>query len=473
MSQGSEVIMSTNRPQDLTSEAIDIDAFQGLPTPRRQWAAATLLTAISLAVMDAMIANVALPTIATELNASSASAVWVINAYNLTLVVLLLPFSAMAERIGFRRMFGFGLILFTLASLGCALAYSLNTLIGARIFQGVGASCLMSLVGGLTRNIYPLDKLGRGLSWNALTVGVMSVLGPTVGSAILAVATWPWIFAVNVPIGIVAMFGLRYLPDVPCGVASFDGVSALLSMVTLGAFVSGVGYLGESLPYAFSLLSISACAGLLLYRRVRHHPAPLVPIDLLRIRPVAYAVGAATFTLTAQMSAFVALPFYFQEVLHRSYLEVGMLMGAWPLGSVLVAPIAGRFSDRYSPALLGGGGALGMVAGLSWVAALPQSSSNLLIMIGMLVAGLSFGFFQAANGRAILSNSPRIRSGAAGGLQAVTRVFGQSLGGALVAIAFSVAGTDGPMTGVAMAVICAALAIVVNLVRFIKARSVG
>ena len=221
------------------------------------------------------------------------------------------------------------------------------------------------------------------------------------------------------------------------------------------------------------LLSISACAGLLLYKRVRHQPAPLVPIDLLRIRPVAYAVGAATFTLTAQMSAFVALPFYFQDVLNRSYLEVGMLMGAWPLGSVLAAPIAGRFSDRYSSALLGGVGALGMVAGLSWVAALPQSSPNLLIMIGMLVAGLSFAFFQAANGRAILSNSPRIRSGAAGGLQAVTRVFGQSLGGALVAIAFSVAGTDGPITAVVVAVICASLAIAINLVRFIKMRPVA
>ncbi len=468
-----EEIMSSNPPQDLSREAFELDAFQGLPTPRRQWAAATLLAGISLAVLDAMIANVALPTIAAELNASSASAVWVINAYNLTLVVLLLPFSALAERIGFRRMFGFGLVLFTLASLGCALAYSLSTLVAARIFQGVGASCLMSLVGGLTRNIYPLDKLGRGLSWNALTVGVMSVLGPTVGAAILAVATWPWIFAVNVPIGIAAVFGLRYLPEVPCAKTSFDGVGALLSMLTLGAFVSGVGYLGESFLCAFSLLSISACAGLLLYRRVRHQPAPLVPIDLLRIRPVAYAVGAAIFTLTAQMSAFVALPFYFQEVLNRSHLEVGMLMGAWPLGSVLVAPIAGRFSDRYSSALLGGGGALGMVAGLSWVAALPQGSPNLLIMIGMLVAGLSFAFFQAANGRAILSNSPRIRSGAAGGLQAVTRVFGQSLGGALVAIAFSVAGTDGPITAVVVAVICASLAIVINLVRFIKMRPVA
>jgi DHA2 family multidrug resistance protein-like MFS transporter len=439
--------------------------FEGLPVPRRHWAAATVLTGISLAVLDATIANVALPTIASDLNTSSASAVWVINAYSLTLVVLLLPVSALAERIGFRRMFGFGLILFTLASLACASANSLTTLTMARAFQGLGASCIMGLTGGLMRNIYPLSQLGRGMSWNSLTVGLMSVLGPTVGSAILSVASWPWIFAVNLPIGIIAIFGLRSLPDMPRTDTRFDWLSALMCMITLGMFVSGVDYLGQNILQAFGILAISAGAGALLWHRVRRQPAPLVPVDLLRIRQVAYAVIASTFTFAAQMSAYVSLPFYFQEVLMRPHLQLGLLMGAWPLGTVIIAPFAGRLSDKYSPALLSGIGAGGMALGLLWIALLPLSASNSWIMAGMFMAGLGFGFFQTPNNRAMLSSAPRSRSGAAGGLQATTRVFGQSLGTALVAIAFSVSTAHGSLTGVVMASVCAALAILINTVR--------
>jgi DHA2 family multidrug resistance protein-like MFS transporter len=433
--------------------------------PRRRWAALTVLTGISLAVLDSTIANVALPTIAVDLHTSAASAVWVINAYNLTVVVLLLPGSALAERIGFRRMFGFGLVLFTLASLACAMASSLPALTLARIFQGIGASCLMSLIGGLMRNIYPLSKLGRGMSWNAMTVGMMSVLGPTIGSAILAVATWPWIFAVNLPIGIAAVCGLRFLPKVARIETPFDWRSAVLCMIALGVFVSGVDYIGQDNVRAVVMIIIAALSAALLYRRVRHQVAPLVPIDLLRIKKVAFAVCASVLTFSAQMSAYVSLPFYFQDVLHRPHLIVGMLMGTWPLGTVLMAPIAGRLSDRYSAALLSGIGAAGMASGLLWVALLPTESSNAMIMIGMMISGLGFGFFQTPNNRAMLGSAPRSRSGAAGGLQATTRVFGQSFGTALVAIAFTASTLHGTTVAIAMSTICAALAILVNMVR--------
>lgn len=440
--------------------------YEGLPTPRRYYAAATVLTGISLAVLDSTIANVALPTIAADLNTSSASVVWVINAYNLTLVMMILPVAALAERVGFRRVFGAGLILFTVASLACALANSLATLTFARVLQGMGASCIMSLIGGMMRNIYPLNKLGRGMSWNSLTVALMSVLGPTVGSIILSVATWPWIFAVNVPFGIAAIIGLRQLPDAPVNETPFDAFSALLCMVTLGVFVTGIDYLGQDVLRALGLLAFSALAGAWMLRRVRDQSAPVVPIDLLRIRPIAFAVCASFFTFAAQMSAYVSLPFYFQEVLHRPHLQVGLLIGAWPLGTVLVAPLVGRLSDRFSPALLSGIGATAMSAGLLWVALLPQTASNPWIIAGMLVTGMGFGFFQTPNNRALLSSAPRSRGGAAGGLQATTRVFGQSFGTALVALAFGVSSVQGPTSALLMGAVCAALAVVVNTIRF-------
>ncbi|OZI54027.1 MFS transporter [Bordetella genomosp. 4] len=443
----------------------------GLPTPRRYWAAATVLTGISLSVLDTSIANVALPTISVDLQAQPSQAVWVVNAYNLAVVMLLLPLSALSERIGFRRMFSIGLALFTVASLCGAISTSLWQLTAARVVQGIGAASLMCMFGGLVRNIYPLRMLGRGISINATAVAVMSVLGPTIGSVILEVAHWRWIFAINLPICIGVMFGLRHLPEVPRSNIRLDWRSALLCMLTLGVFISGVDTLGQSAWRGVLLIAVAIVAGCILVRRVSHQPAPLVPVDLLRIRSVAYAVAASACTFAAQMASFVSLPFYFQQVLGRPYLEVGMLMGAWPVGTAIVAPLAGRMSDRYSAAMLSGAGAAAMVLGLATLAFLPLSASNTWIMVAMFITGMGFGFFQTPNNRAMLSSAPRQRSGAAGGMQATTRVFGQSFGTALVAIAFGMGGAHGPSVALILATLCAALAIGVNTVRANKLRT--
>lgn len=441
----------------------------GLPTPRRYWAAGVVLLGISLAVLDSTIANVALPTISVDLNIDPASAVWIVNAYSVSVVVMLLPLSALAERVGFRRMFGLGLGLFTLASLACAMSNSLTTLTLARMFQGVGAASLMCMFGGLMRYIYPLSKLGRGISVNATTVAIMSVLGPTLGSVILSVVDWPWIFAVNVPIGLFGLFLVRFLPDVPRVKTRFDVVSALLCMVVLGVFITGIDNLHADLVRGVGMVAISVLAGILLVRRATRQAAPLVPVDLLRIPPIAYAVAASACTFAAQMSAYVSLPFYFQSVLGRSHLEVGMLMAAWPVGTGLIAPVAGRMSDRFSAATLSGVGAGCMAVGLVWLAVLPHSASNPWIMAGMFVCGLGFGFFQTPNNRSMISSAPRTRSGAIGGVQATTRVFGQSFGTALVATSFGLFPRHGPLVAVTLGAICAGLAVVVNTVRFTRA----
>src|SRR5690606_12011912 len=149
-----EKIVSAERPVSASPGRPALP--DGLPAPRRYWAATTVLTGISMSVLDTTIANVALPTIATDLNAQPSQAVWIVNAYNLAVVVLLLPLSALAERIGFRRMFTIGLGLFATASLCGALSTALWQLTLARVVQGVGAASLMCMFGGLVRNIYPL-----------------------------------------------------------------------------------------------------------------------------------------------------------------------------------------------------------------------------------------------------------------------------------------------------------------------------
>lgn len=445
-------------------------ARDGLPTPRRHWAVLTLLTAMALAVLDSTIANVALPTISRDLGISSAAAVWIVNAYNLSVVTMLLPLSAAAERVGFRRMFAIGLALFIAGSLASAMAGSLEVLIGARVFQGVGAATLMCLFGGLVRNIYPLRMMGRGISINAMTVGVMTVLGPTIGAAILSVASWPWIFAVNIPIGLAAFFGVRMLPDVPASPKPFDWPSALLSMAVLALFIIGIDHLAAEPLRALSLVAVAALAGWFLVRRALGQPAPLVPVDLLRIPTMAYAVAASAFSFAAQMASFVSLPFYFQQVLGRDHITTGLLLGAWPVGAAIMAPLAGRLSDAYSAAVLSGIGAAAMGLGLAWLVVLPVDATLVWVVAAMLLAGIGFGFFQTPNNRALLTAAPLSRSGAAGGLQATTRVFGQSFGTALVAIGFGASALRGPTVALTLGCLCAFGALAVNGVRYRRMR---
>ena len=313
--------------------------------------------------------------------------------------------------------------------------------------------------------------LGRGISINATTVAVMSVLGPTIGSAILSVAPWPWIFAVNLPVCVLAMLGLRHLPEVPRNNVAFDGISALLSMATLGVFISGVDMMGADLLRGIGLVAIAAVLGIVLMRRASGQTAPLVPVDLLRIRPLAYAVAASACTFAAQMASYVSLPFYFQQVLGRPYLEVGMLMGAWPVGTALVAPLAGRLSDRYSPATMrrhrrrhhGGWHAVAGAAAHACVQC-PHSGGHVRGGPGLRLLP------DAEQPRHAVCRAARAGS-AAGGLQATTRVFGQSFGTALVAIAFSLSAAHGPGLALVLGTVCAALAVAVNAIRFNRLRT--
>src|SRR4051794_13225459 len=212
----------------------------GLPVPRRYWSVAAIWLAMTMSVLDGAIANVALPTIAHELNASAASSIWIVNAYQLAITVTLLPLAALGDRLGYRRVYMVGLAVFTLGSLGCALSHSLTTLTAARVLQGVGAGGIMSINAALVRFTYPKALLGRGIGLNALVISVAAAMGPTVAAAILARWSWEWLFAINVPIGALAIaIASRALPRTLGSSHPFDWVSALLNAATFGFLITG------------------------------------------------------------------------------------------------------------------------------------------------------------------------------------------------------------------------------------------
>jgi len=284
-------------------------------------------------VLDGSIANVALPTIAADLNAPAADSVWVVNAYQLAIVVSLLPMAAIGEMVGFRRVFQLGIIVFSLGSLGCTFAHSLPMLAFARAIQGFGAAGIMSQNGALVRFTYRSKMLGRGLDLNALVASAGAALGPTVAAGILAVASWQWLFAVNVPIGIGAYLqGRKSLPDNPKS-GSFDLKGTLLSVSMFGFGFIGIDLLtrGGNVWIGMAALALGAGSGLGLVLHSRSQSEPIVPFDLLRNPVFSLSVATSIASFASQMLAFVSLPFFFESALHRSQVETGLLMTPWPL----------------------------------------------------------------------------------------------------------------------------------------------
>lgn len=440
----------------------------GLDAPRRHWAAFGLILSIIVVVLDASMTNVALPSIARSLSVDPDQVVWVAMAYNLIVVVSLLPLSAVGERIGFKTVYVAGMIVVSLAGIAAALSSTLTMLIAARIFQGLGAAMLMCLFGGILRNIYPLRLLAFGIGLNSMSVGLVSVLGPAVGAVTLQFASWPWIFILPLPFAVASLFCVRFLPDIPRSSTRFDWLACLLGVPTFGLLLIGLDGLARYPVWAVPGLVVCALTGWLLLQRSRRQAAPLVPVDLLRLVPVAYAVTASLFTFGSQMASLVALPFYFQEQLGHNYSAVGLLLGAWALGMAAMAPAAGYLSNRVSVAVLCAVGAGLMAAGTGAVLLMSAHTPLLWVFSAMLASGIGFGLFQTPNNRAILSGGPKHRSGAVGGLQSITRVLGQSIGTALVAIAFSLAGADGAAFGVGVSVICALASVAINIFRYMN-----
>jgi DHA2 family multidrug resistance protein-like MFS transporter len=388
-------------------------------------------------VLDSAIANVALPTIARDLQASDAASIWVVNAYQLAITISLLPLAALGDRLGYRRVYLGGLMLFTVASLGCALADSLASLAALRVIQGFGAAGIMSVNTALVRMTYPTRLLGRGVALNAMVVALASAVGPTVASAVLAVAHWPWLFAINVPIGLVALaLGAHCLPHTRLAAHAFDWQSAGLSAIMFGVGIFAVDSVGHGEPLLTCVIEFAAAllAGAALVWRETHMAAPLLPVDLLRIPIFALSIATSIASFCAQMLAFVALPFYLQSRFGYSAVHMGLLITPWPITVAFAAPLAGRLVEHYPAGLLGGIGLLLFAGGLASLAMLPEDPGAFDIAWRMALAGFGFGLFQTPNNRTMIAAAPRERSGGASGMLGTARLLGQTAGAALVAL---------------------------------------
>jgi DHA2 family multidrug resistance protein-like MFS transporter len=453
----------------------------GLPQPQRWHAMLVIILGITISVLDGTIVNLALPAIARELHADASHSIWVVNAYQIATLVMLLPLASLGDLMGYRRVYLVGMALFTLASLGATLADSLGTLIAARAIQGLGAAGIMSVNAAMVRLIYPSSQLGRGMAINSMMVATASVAGPSVAASILSVASWPWLFAVNVPLGVAVLaMGWRSLPMNRVAAAAGSRFSAtdvvlnmlMFSLIFVGAdrlgvhSAAGQGGAGDALAWA--LLFAGVAVGFFYLRRQSALALPLFPVDLLRIPVFALSMGTSVGAFCAQMLSFIALPFLLLETYGRSHFEAGLLITAWPLATVVMAPVAGRLIGRYPDGLLGGVGLAMLATGLALLTALPAHPGDVDIVWRMVLCGLGFGLFQSPNNHTIVSSPPAHRSGAASGMLGSARLTGQTVGAVVIAGIFSVwhpSDGKGPVVALGVAACCAAVAAVFSSLR--------
>lgn len=424
------------------------DAFDGLPKPRRYYAALGVSMAVTVSVLDGSMVVLAAPLIARDLGIDAHSAIWVVSAYQLSAAMAMLPVGRLADSLGRRRVYLACVAMFMLGALGAAFASNLMTLATARFVQGLGGAGLMGVTNAMLRDIYPRETFGRGLGLNAAAVAISVAVGPTLAALILAVAPWQALFLITTPIGalLLVLGWFTFPPDKPVG-GALDLTSTALAAVAFGATLSaanGVAH-GEAVLLIALATLIGASAWIVLTRRARNEAAPLLPLDLMGIRPFTLSLATLFSSSLAQLMAYVAIPFMLQHEFARTPLETGLLFGAWPLTFALAAAISGRLAARFSPGAICTFG-LGLLAlGLALLALLSPQASAADIVWRMAVCGLGYGLFQPPNARALITSAPLDRAGAANSMGAGVRIVGQATGAAVVALTLRLAPEQGAM----------------------------
>lgn len=319
-----------------------------------------------IAMLDSTIANVALPVIAKDFAVSESSSILIINAYQFAVIASLLVFAALGRKVGNKRIFIMGTILFAFSSLGCALSETLNMLTVFRVVQGFGAAAILSVNAALIKDIYPARLLGRGLGINVMVVSVSAAAGPSIASAILSIANWNWLFTINVPIACIALvLCIVSLESRQRMEARFDKAGGVLVFLTFISFSTMMlGLTKNNLIEVVLSAIILIILAFILYRDQRKkQDSALIPVAMFRSKTFSLSLLMSMLSYSTQLLAFVSLPFYFHNVLHRSVIEIGMLLTAWPLATMLTSLISGDLIKKHDPNLVALSGLSLLLAG--------------------------------------------------------------------------------------------------------------
>lgn len=413
--------------------------------PANPWPALLVLCLGNfLILLDTSIVNTAAPDMMRSLGIGVDEILWVLNGYLLALAALLMVFGRLGDLLGPRTVFVGGLVLFTVASLGCGVAQSAGPLVAARVLQGVGAAALLPQALTLIAGILPAERRGLGFGVFTAVAGVAAVSGPTLGGMIVTDVGWRWIFHLNVPLGVIGvLLALRFVPDLRTDrPRTFDPVGVLLATVGLVGVVYGLIEGGRhhwgriAGPVTIPTVLIVALVALALFVWwERRHPEPLVPLGLFRDRGFALGTVITLVTAFALHGFLLVFVIETQTLLGMTPLESGLAALPWTVTLSAVAPVAGRLTDRVGGRVLLVVGLAAYALGVLGVAVAPTPTSTAMVLVVPLIGiGIGMGASIAPTTTEAMRGVAPARAGAASGVLTTARQVGAALGAAVVGV---------------------------------------
>lgn len=411
-------------------------------SPRLRWfILANVSVGTFMATLDSGIVNVALPTIAKDFNSDLSIIQWTVTAYLLTISSLLPVFGRLADLIGRKKVYSTGFLVFTLGSALCGASPTANVwfLVGMRVLQAVGAAMLMSNSAAIITANFPPQERGRALGLTGTVVALGSLVGPALGGIIVGLASWRYIFYINLPIGIIGFLAAQVILPVEKlqeKSETFDFAGALFFTVGMISLLFAINN-GQDWGWGSASIIGSIILGIILLglfffteTRVKH---AMIDLSLFRNRPFLVGNISGLMSFMAMFANTMLMPFFLQHVQNYDPTQIGLLMTAFPLVMAVVAPISGHISDRIGPIILTTSGLFITSVGLFYLSTITATSSFWVIFPGLMIMGLGTGLFQSPNNSSVMSSVPRAKLGVAGGINALVRNVGMVIG-----IAFSV-----------------------------------
>jgi len=400
----------------------------------------------AMSLLDIAIVNIAIPTLETEMSTDVATVTWVINAYNIVFAVLLVSMGRLADQFGRKRFFIIGLTVFTIGSALCATAWSVEWLVVFRVIQGAGAGILAPLGFAMTVLVFPPEQRGRGLALIAVIALVSSALGPVLGGVLVEIATWHWIFLINLPFGVLGVvLCLRWWPETwdlsagrevdVRGMLLLGGAVLFLTMALVEA-----NPFGGQFPLWLSLMQAAILLGATFVWWERRAPSPMITPGLFANKQFRNANIAMLFFAAGAIGSLLLLSLVFTNLWGYEPIEAACALVPVPLMGLLVWPLAGRFADTKPPGEIARPALIVMAVGMIWVSFLPSTAHDawtyIRILPGLLMIGVGMGIgFPALNVGAMGAVSgPEI--GLASGVLNTARQLGAAIGVAILIATF-------------------------------------
>ncbi|MDA8154751.1 MULTISPECIES: MFS transporter [Acidithiobacillus] len=408
----------------------------GFELPRRYFAATAVLIGVLMSAIDSSIVNIALPSISHALQVDPASIIWVANGYLVASAATMLISASLGSRVGERRFYTVGMVLFTLSSLGCGLSSTFTMLVAMRVIQGISYAVMISVGLGMYRVIFPPSSLGTIFGLNALAFAVGTAIGPALGGLIISYLSWPWLFYINIPLGVVAItLSFTALGTDSRTEKGFDWLGAITSATAFGLMVVTVDRIGRwnSSIVLLSLITSVVLLGAFVFIQVKTKN-PLLPLDIFWSRRYSFAVISSVTMFVSQGIALVALPFVLQHTYSYSVLKSAFIITPWPIAVAICAPIAGRLSNRFNPTKISTAGIVVFCLALGSFVLLPKNAEVGNFLWRITACGIGYGFFLPPNNKEMFLNVTKNRAVTASGVLSTARTAGQSIGAAIVAM---------------------------------------